>query len=155
MGEKELSENDLTEMYKKGLLTDSEFRTAIVSLNNKKGASSGLKIRDFLGTPRVLAISITTSLLIIVAVWFFAFRTKDNFLVVGNTARITTKAGIYIRTEPNNTTGRSIGLIPYDQTFDVLEEGNPQTIYRINSRWYRIHHKGKVGWAWGGFAKHD
>ena len=155
MDKKELSENDLTDMYKKGLLTDAEFRAAIVSLNDKQGASSGLNIKDLLGNPRVLAISIATTLLIIVAVWFFAFRTKDNYLIVGNTARITTKAGIYIRTEPNNTTGRSIGLIPYDQTFDVLEEGNPQTIYRINSRWYWIRHKDKVGWAWGGFAKHD
>ena len=148
-------ETELASMHKNGLLSDEEYRIAISSLRSENKFASPKFSVDFFKRKEVLLPIAAAIIAISIGVWFFAFRTVENFLTVGKPAKITTKAGIYIRSVPNNLNGRSIGLIPYKQMFEVLEEGAMQKIYRINSRWYLVRYKSIVGWAWGGFAEHE
>jgi hypothetical protein len=147
---------ELQELHEKGLLTEEELRTAINSLRSKTDAIAlHVNRTRNIYSKRNLSIIACTLLATSFLIWFLFFGTKSNYLITGKSATITTKAGIYLRTEPNNSTGRSIGLIPYHSNFEVIEEGAEQTLYRIRSRWYLVRYQGKVGWAWGGFARQE
>lgn len=64
----------------------------------------------------------------------------------------TAKSGLRLRDKPTTTGSKVIGLIPYGERVDLLEEvGENIPIQGANGKWAKVQWAKKTGYAFGGF----
>lgn len=64
----------------------------------------------------------------------------------------TAKSGLRLRDKPTTKDSKVIGLIPYGERVDLLEEtGNEMKIDGANGKWSKVKWLNKTGYAFGGF----
>lgn len=85
---------------------------------------------------------------------FVIFMACANLLAdtaIKGTAVVTAKSSLALRENPNRDSTK-IQMIPSGETVTLLEESSSNiTIDGVTNKWYKVIHKNKTGWVFGGY----